>query len=83
MAIQCKNPRHSGHQHLYRHLTNVFVSQMRCLLLLVVGAAGVLAGNVPPLASHARASTHADDLPSVPQVNWGLSGVVTEELWEE
>lgn len=57
---------------------------MRCLLLaLVVGAAGVLGNSLPPLANFVPADTSSQDEPVVPQVNWGLQGAVTEELWEE
>ncbi|MPD04590.1 hypothetical protein E2C01_100286 [Portunus trituberculatus] len=57
---------------------------MRCfLVVLVVGATAVLGNNVPPLATHDRADTPSHDPPVVPQVNWGLHGAVTEELWEE
>ncbi|KAG0721626.1 Carboxylesterase 4A [Chionoecetes opilio] len=55
-----------------------------CLLVLLVGAAGVLGAGMPPLLpyTHARATTPSDDLPPV-QINWGLTGVVTEEMWED
>lgn len=67
---------------------------MRCLLVaLVVGAAGALGNNVPPLANFALADTPSLDEPQValadtpshdePQVNWGLQGAVTQELWDE
>lgn len=84
IAVQYNLCRHSSHCHLYRHLSSIFTSQMRCLLLaVVVGAAGVLGASMPPIATHVHASTHSHDLPTVPEVNWGLSGVVAEELWEE
>lgn len=74
------------HNHHHHYHPNIFIlyPQMRCLLVaLVVGAAGVLGNNVPPLSTHFHADTPSHDPPVVPEVNWGLQGAVTEELWEQ
>lgn len=51
---------------------------MRCLLvILVVGAAGALGAQTPPLASYIYGQ------PVEHRLDWGLSSINTEELWDQ